>query len=234
MHICTPYFYPKGGKDWMLRRSALSHAIAINRYGRGRPWRNFFDSKLVGLRDHLRTVRDLHIVCVDAVDIVVVAGYPEIAEKVRAACSKTGIMFGGERAPFPLMDEKVYFDRVYGDDAKARYPCAGTIAGKRDALISAMDKIIELRSACPEISPCYNDDQGWWEFAIARGFVKADIDIRCELFGSLNRLPPRRLVIEGERILLEGSRPCFLHFNGSGFHKLLDIYKEKTGLCAQK
>lgn len=234
LSVCAPVFYPDTSKCGALLRSSSHYGIEVHPYGVGEKWRGFFDSKLVGLLEYAKTVRSKYVICVDAVDSVVVAGEKEIVDSFHVASRGSPILLQQDRFCFPYWGIKDWFDKNLPAEYKetkpfGKYICAGCVMGEREALIDAISALVGYRTECPPWMPGYDDDQGWWTIAKANGFFDLGIDYDAMVSICLNRCRLSWFKRDADRIIASNSRPCVLHFGGISKGTLMSGYLKSVG-----
>lgn len=206
--VITPCVYPDMRPIHYLTESCSRHNIELRPHGVGQP---FADWRSMLVRYTLPHMRELsgdgfsHVLYVDGVDTMFVAGLDEIIAKFLRIFRRNGgsrcLMSADRDIPIGIRPDKW---EGYGIDPW-RYLNAG-------AYIAEIKFMVKLWEDLERVFEQEGNYQRWLELSWPIDFLS--LDYHCEIFQSMDGHPS--VIPNGNRVLnaVTGNWPCVLHFRG--------------------
>lgn len=200
LDIIAPAFYPDESYIRYFLASARRHHIPVRYYGLGRPFTHWIDTHITECIDYLRTLRSSHVLFTDAIDVIFLAGMPEILQKyselgeppILMAYETSGLNAGGWIAERTAMIEALgSLYEFESGDPQERWRNAFSL--------ERLGSIIRFGLVLDEKRSIFQVDDG------------SDISMITGVSCSNGRVPSQRIYNRNT-----GSLPCLLHCAGGG------------------
>ena len=201
--VITPCIYPNMFPIHYLLQSCQNHGVPIQTYGVGKQyadWRNMLEHHTIPHMNNLVQDGYTHVLYVDGIDSLFVAGLTEVATKYTRAGSPTILMSADSDPPRGLVQDKFYLLGPW------KYLNAG-------GYIGSIPHIIKMWKQLSEDFPDEGNYQRWLEISYPSPHPLY-LDVGCEIFqpmdGNTSVMPMGRRVLN----TITNSWPCILHFRG--------------------
>ncbi len=198
--VITPCLYPDTARIHYLIDSCAKHNVSLSFHGRGEVFGGWSAMLMRYTLPHMRSLAEQgysHVLFVDAIDSLFVAGINEIAAKYERLCGDHSTLISGDSDPTPR--------GVYIDPGPWKYLNGG-------GYITPIAPWVCMIENLHELYPEEGNYQVWLEkhWPLPDSYVDYD----CKIFQPMDGNPAVMPV--GGRVLnaLTGSWPCILHFRG--------------------
>ncbi len=222
--VCTTFY--DDGTVPSLVTSCRKWVIPLTTFGTERKFEGFLKTKMIPLRDFLRTVKTKYVMFLDGNDTFFVVSLDAVMRTYfDMVGSKHKYVIGSEHTcwPYRTLASEMLTDRARatGTSSPFCFLDLGLVIGETEALVDAFNRVVASAEPYAKLMPevpryILEDDVGLWMLNILEKKVDPLIDYDCRIMIALRKMDWGDFSFRDGRLYskLTDSWPHIIHCNG--------------------